>query len=204
MMTSQVYLNFSMYLTEGELYHVFNRGNNKQQIFFKEENYFYFIKGIRRYLIPCCDILCWCLMPNHFHLLIHANSSSTPLIKDGSFERQQFSQGIKQLLSSYTKAINKQEGRTGSLFQQKTKAICVTDSEQHKSIVFHYIHQNPMKAGLVKNMEDWEFSSFKDCLGLRKETLCNLNLAKERLTINFDILYEESYKFIYNKEVSYI
>lgn len=185
-----------MHLTEGEIYHVYNRGNNQQKIFFKSENYSYFLKGVERYLLPYSDLLAWCLMPNHFHLLIHANSISTRVIKDGSFERQQFSQGIKQLLSSYTKAINKQEGRTGSLFQQKTKAICVTENNRHDTTAFHYIHQNPMKARLVKKIEDWQFSSFKDYLGLRKETLCNLDLAKERLDINFDKLYEESYQVI--------
>lgn len=117
-------------------------------------------------------------------------------INDGSFVRQQFSQGIKQLLSSYTKGINKQEKRVGSLFQQKTKAICVTNNKHHDTTAFHYIHQNPMKAGLVKRMEDWEFSSFKDYLGLRRESLCIIDLAKERLSINFDNLYEESSKVI--------
>jgi len=57
-----------------------------------------------------------------FHFLVHANSNSIEIIKDGGFERQAFSQAIKQLLSSYTKAINKQEQRTGSLFQQKTQS----------------------------------------------------------------------------------
>jgi len=185
-----------MHLTEEEIFHVYNRGNNKQKIFFKQENYYYFLKGIERYIFPSCDILAWCLMPNHFHFLIHANAKSVHIIKDGSFERQQFSQGIKQLLSSYTKAINKQEGRTGSLFQQKTKAICVTANDHHETTAFHYIHQNPLKARLVKRMEEWEFSSFKDYTGFRKETICNLNLAKERLNINFDNLYEESYKVI--------
>jgi putative transposase len=185
-----------MHLTEGEIYHVYNRGNNKQKIFFKPENYTYFLKGIERFLTPHCDLLAWCLMPNHFHMLIHANSFSTPIIKDGSFERQQFSQGIKQLLSSYTKAINKQEGRTGSLFQQKTKAICATAKNHHDTTVFHYIHLNPLKARLVRKLEDWEFSSYKDYLGLRKETLCNIALATERLAINFDQLYEESYQVI--------
>lgn len=185
-----------MNLLEGEIYHVFNRGNNKQKIFFKRENYFYFLVGIERYLLPYCDLLAWCLMPNHFHLLVHANSLSTVVIKDGCFERQRFSQGIKQLLSSYAKAINKQEHRTGSLFQQKTKSICVTLSEEHDTTAFHYIHQNPMKARLVARMEDWEFSSFKDYLGMRKATFCNLKLAQQRLSINFDKLYEESYRVI--------
>ena len=175
---------------------MFNRGNNKQPIFIRPENYPYFVKGIERYLTPNCDLIAWCLMPNHFHFLIHANANSISVIEDGSFKRQRFSQAIKQLLSSYTKAINKQEQRTGSLFQQKTKAICVTDNDQHDAIAFHYIHQNPMKAGLVKRMEDWEYSSFKEYLGLRAETLCNLNLAHERLAINFNRLLEESYKVV--------
>jgi putative transposase len=183
-----------MNLQEGEFYHVFNRGNNKQKIFFKSENYSYFLKGVERYVIPTCDLLAWCLMPNHFHFLIHANSKSVPIIKDGSFERQNFSQAIKQLLSSYTKAINKQESRTGSLFQQKTKAIHVSDS--HAETTLHYIHQNALKAGLVHKMEDWENSSFRDYLGLRIDTICNLELSKTRLNINFDKFYTESYSVI--------
>jgi len=185
-----------MHLVEGEIYHVYNRGNNKQPIFFQPQNYPYFLKGMERYVAPYCDLLAWCLMPNHFHFLIHANEKSIVVIKDGSFQRQQFSQAIKQLLSSYTKAINKQEQRTGSLFQQKTKGICVSDDVGHDTNVFHYIHQNPVKAGLVNKMEDWEFGSFKDYVGLRNETLCNTKLALERLAINFDRLLMESYEVI--------
>lgn len=185
-----------MHLIEGEIYHVFNRGNNKQKIFFMPENYLYFKKGIERYLLPYCDVLAWCLMPNHFHFLIHANANSIPVIKDGSFERQQFSQAIKQLLSSYTKAINKQESRTGSLFQQKTKAVSVAADNGYEATVFHYIHQNPMKGGLVRKLEDWDHSSFKDYLEQREDTLCNSKLAQDRLAINFDQFLKESYQVI--------
>ncbi len=186
-----------MHLTEGNMYHVFNRGNNRQVIFFTPENYFYFLKGVEKYLASCCDLLAWCLMPNHFHFLIHANDLSTKIIKDGGFERQQFSQGIKMLLSSYTKAINKQQKRTGSLFQQKTKALCVSESTNNfAQTVFHYIHQNPMKAGLVTKMEDWEYSSFNEYRGKRSGTLCNKNLAQEYLDLNFDRFYEDSYQVI--------
>ncbi len=185
-----------MHLVQGEIYHIYNRGNNKQRIFFQPQNYPYFVKGMQRYLAPCCDLLAWCLMPNHFHFLVHANEKSVPVIKDGSFERQQFSQAIKQLLSSYTKAINKQEQRTGNLFQQKTKGICVSDDDGYDTTVFHYIHQNPMKAGLVKKMEDWEFSSFRDYVGLREESLCNRELAQQLLAINFNRLPVEAYEVI--------
>lgn len=136
-----------MHLAEGDIYHVFNRGNNKQPIFLKPENYQYFLLGVEKHLNPVCDILAWCLMPNHFHLLIHANANSTSIIKNGGFIGQKFSQGIKQLLSSYTKAINKKEKRTGSLFQQNTKAVCVTSGHHNVETAFHYIHQNPLKAG---------------------------------------------------------
>ncbi|MCA4900709.1 MAG: transposase [Bacteroidota bacterium] len=190
-----------MFLTEGDIYHVFNRGNNRQPIFFRAENYDYFLKNINRYLTPVCDILAWCLMPNHFHLLIHANQQSTQIIKDGSFERQQFSQGIKQLLSSYTKATNKQEGRTGSLFQQKTKALH-TEKNYHSQTTFHYIHQNPMKAGLVKKMEDWPHSSFIDYLDQR-ESICNTELARELLNLNASRFYEDSYQVINFKLIEF-
>ncbi len=189
-----------MQLSEGYIYHVYNRGNNKQPIFFSDENYLYFLKGIQKTIAPYCDILCWCLMPNHFHFLIHANADSVIEIKDGSFPRQQFSQSIKQLLSSYTKAINKQKGFTGSLFQQKTKAICVTDTDQfYSATIFHYVHQNPMKGGLVKRMEDWNYSSFKDYIGLRNGKLCNKQLAFELLDLDSKTLYENSYGVINNE-----
>jgi putative transposase len=192
-----------MHLEEGKLYHVFNRGNNKQPIFFSRDNYVYFLKGVHRYVAPNCDILAWCLMPNHFHFLIHANNSSVKIIEDGSFKRQQFSQSIKQLLSSYTKAVNKNYNRTGNLFQQKTKAICVTDTKgDHAAIAFHYIHQNPMAAGLVEKMEEWEFSSLKDYLKLRNGKLCNMALASTLLNIDLFSILEDSYKVINYKYIS--
>ena len=61
---------------QGNIYHVYNRGNNSQKIFFEEENYIYFLKKMRRFLLPHCDILAWCLMPNHFHWMINVNGDS--------------------------------------------------------------------------------------------------------------------------------
>ena len=189
-----------MQLSEGYIYHIYNRGNNKQPVFFSDENYIYFLKGIRKTVAQCSNILCWCLMPNHFHFLIHANASSVIQIKDGSFPRQQFSQSIKQLLSSYTKAINKQQGFTGSIFQQKTKSVCVIDNYKfYGGTAFHYIHQNPIKAGLVKKMEDWNYSSFKDYVGLRGGKLCDKQLAFQLLDLDSKTLYQDSYEVINNE-----
>lgn len=56
-----------------QIYHVFNQGNNRQKIFLEHENYLFFLRKVRKYLIPYCDFLCYCLMPNHFHFLIVPN-----------------------------------------------------------------------------------------------------------------------------------
>lgn len=140
----------------------------------------------------------WCLMPNHFHFLVAANELSVEIISDNSFPRQRFSQEVKQLLSSYTKAVNKQMGFTGSIFQQKTKAICVNADHgySYADTAFHYIHQNPMKAGLVKRMEDYAYSSFQDYIGRRNGKLCNRSLAIKFLDIDERFFYKESYAII--------
>jgi hypothetical protein len=142
-------------------------------------------------------------MPNHFHLLIYANHDSVAYIEDGSFKRQKFSQGIKQLLSSYTKAVNKKYGRTGSLFQQKPKAVCVLDGENdHATTAFHYIHQNPMRSGLVERIEDWVYSSFRDHCGFRNGKLCDYEKAITYLNIDPETLYKDSYKAVRYKYVA--
>jgi putative transposase len=85
--------------------------------------------------------------------------------------------GLRLLQSSYAKAINKQMGRTGSLFQQKARSKPV----ENVSEIFHYIHQLPVSAGLVVKSSDWPFSSFPDHAKLRAGTLCNSKRASEWL-----------------------
>lgn len=93
-------------------YHIYNRGNNKQKVYFNDNNYIFFLKKIRKHLSPHIDLLAYCLMPNHFHILAYTKKE---------FEQTGFSKDLRIMLSSYTRAINKQENRVGSLFQQNTK-----------------------------------------------------------------------------------
>lgn len=174
-------------------FHVFNRGINKQRIFFNEDNYVYFCNKIEKHLIPHCDILAYCLMPNHFHLLISTNENTQNLTK-----------GLQILLSSYTRGINNQENRTGSLFQQNTKKkiIRVTDQGKYLKRVFDYIHNNPVQARLCFQAEDWKFSSYNEyCNQLYTETnLCNTSITQtyiDQFTINLDpmIQIENKYEF---------
>ncbi len=177
-----------MKLYPDRIYHVYNRGNQRQRIFFTRDNYLLFLKNVRKYWLPCCDILCYCLMPNHFHFLIKTDGRSVkPFISNNSsrlINWTQFSWGTQQLLTHYTRAMQKQEKFTGSLFTQNTKSkqVCSEWSWEDYSLwCFRYILQNPVKANLVKHPGDWEFSAYQDFAGIRKGTLCNISLTEKEL-----------------------
>jgi len=188
-----------MHFEAGGIYHIYNQGNNRQTIFFKQENYLFFIKKMREYILPYGDLLCYCLMPNHFHWLVYVREPSILVSSsDGVTKTRSLNESIGILLRSYTRAINEQEGRSGALFREETKAkdgwIDTNISPAHQDYgkiwqnwelygwtAFQYIHQNPVKAKLVDRAEDWPYSSAPDYAGLRNGTLCNQVLAKELL-----------------------
>jgi putative transposase len=189
-----------MRFIEGEIYHVYNRGNNKQPIFFTRENYLFFLAKIRKELLPYCDIISYCLMPNHFHLEVFIKP--LPLaMSSHSTERQPagktFNNGLAILLRSYTRAIHRQQNITGSLFQQKTKARLLNNGRANETInealvCMNYIHQNAVKGGLVKSVEQWEFSSYLDYANLRDGTLCNKQLGFEVTGVQESTFVDES------------
>ncbi|MGK2861971.1 MAG: transposase [Chitinophagaceae bacterium] len=188
---------------DNKLYHIYNRGNNSQPIFFKPDNYLYFLEKVRKFILPHCNILAYCLMPNHFHFLISADNRTVVTKLIANQNRNILSEGIRNLLHTYTKAINKQNNSTGSLFQQNTKAKCLSEgSSSYEYICMNYIHQNPMKANLVEKMEDWDYSSFKDYCDLRNGTLCNKNLAAQLLDINMKTFYDDSYRLIDETDIN--
>lgn len=163
------------------LYHIYNRGNNKQTIFPKVANYEFFLNKVQKLLCAHCDIIAFCLMPNHFHFLIHTNENSIRLINSG--DMQMLSRKLGTLQSSYTRAINIQEETTGTLFQQKYKSILLSD--EHAINCFHYIHQNPVKANLVLTAVDWKYSSFQEYFK-NAGNICNQQLAHSLLQIPND------------------
>ena len=165
-------------------YHVYNRGNNHQRIFFRPEHYLFFLRKIRREWHPHCDVLAWCLMPNHFHFVLAPKPAGCTLLlqKGKEVHLQALAYAIGKTLSSYTRAINKEQDKTGVLFQKKTKAKCLYQeelsncSDQYLFNCICYVHQNPVEAGLVAAAADWPFSSAADYLGKRAGTLCNKSL----------------------------
>jgi putative transposase len=66
----------NMQFEPNNIYHIYNRGNNSQRIFFTRDNYLFFLKKLQTYITPFADILAWCLMPNHFHLMVYVNRIS--------------------------------------------------------------------------------------------------------------------------------
>lgn len=187
------------------IFHIYNQGNNRQPIFFKDENYLFFLRKMRKHLLPYGDFLAYCLMPNHFHWLFYVRhisigvTSSHPDTMITSGRVMTLNESIGILLRSYTRAINKQENRSGSLFREETKAKdgwippLITDTDYKKYRFgaasdygyqcFLYIHNNPVEAHLVLKPEDWVYSSAKDYAGLRRGTLCTVALAKELLNL---------------------
>lgn len=140
-------------------YHIFNRSNNEEVVFKDQGNYRYFLNKYFHYVNGFAEPLAYCLMPTHFHFLVH--------IKTKEVEKVNMNFGV--LLSSYTKAINVRFKRHGSLFQQHTKAKIV-QFENYLTAAVIYIHQNPLRSKLVKQLEDWEFSSYRDYVGLRRNS----------------------------------
>jgi len=166
-----------MELIKNQIFHIYNRGNNRQPIFFTHENYLFFLKKMRVHLLPTCDFLAYCLMPNHFHFLVMVKAETTGgTTASYTSSRSEFSNGLRIMLSSYTRAIQRQENLTGSLFQQNTKHKQVSSEwswEDYTLICFRYILQNPVRAGLVKHPSEWPYSNCRELFGLRNGTLCN-------------------------------
>jgi len=189
------------------LYHIYNQGNNKQNIFDSKEDYIIFMNEIRALLLPHCEIVAYCLMPNHFHLMVYTDTRNLEQVKQGVVMIDPLSNGIRKLLSGYARIYNKKYERSGSLFRQKTKSKLLTtgtvvtgsplELTDYTEICFHYIHQNPFKAGLVNKLENWEYSSFKDYAGLRNGTLCNKELAKKFCYYDPSDFVQVSYRTIF-------
>ena len=143
----------------GHYYHFYNRGVNRGRIFFGEENYLFCLRRLRHYFRPeLAEIVAYCLMPTHYHLLVRLQRADP-----GKSIMQPF--GV-----SYTKAINRQERRAGPLFQGPFQAKHV-DSLPYLLHLTRYIHLNPVKAGLVDDPADWPFSSYLEYVDRRPGTL---------------------------------
>ena len=128
-------------------YHIYNRGNNGEQLFYTQKNYDFFLERYRKYLGDHLVTYAYCLIPNHFHLLVRIRS-------------EQASKQFQKLFQSYALSINVQENRSGSLFQKTFRRILIQDNVYLKWLVF-YIHHNPEKHKVSDDYRKYPYCSYR-------------------------------------------
>lgn len=139
---------------EGGTYHVYNRGNGDDPIFRNHGNYEYFMRKYFLYMSMHWETLAWCLMPNHFHFIIKVKSN--PLGDEYIASSQAFS----NFCNGYAQAFNRQHHRRGSLLMRSFRRKNVSDVDYMKTLTC-YVHNNPVKPGMVRYPDQWEHSSYK-------------------------------------------
>jgi REP element-mobilizing transposase RayT len=153
-------------ILHGKYYHIYNRGNNGIDVFLDADSFYHFLKLYSKYIEPVAETYAWCLLKNHFHLLVRIkdkieineneltySTTEKPKIIDPS---RQFS----HLFNAYTQAINKRHNRTGSLFETTFERKLVSSDSYFQQLIF-YIHNNPVHHGFVKQMSLYPWSSYE-------------------------------------------
>jgi len=148
-------------LDSGLFFHFINLGSNRELIFLEPEDYLHFLRGVQRWLAPVVEILAYCLMPTHYHILGRIRQD---------MESSQVSAAMQRLGVSHASMINKRYDRIGPLFKGRFEALPVTEYA-YLSTLCLYIHSNPVKARLVGQPEEWVYSNYLEWIGLRDGTL---------------------------------
>lgn len=146
------------------IYHVMVRGIDKRNIFLAPEDYEKFLDSINKAKEKSeFTLLAYCLMTNHVHLLI----------KEGN---EEIGDSIRRINVSYAQYHNRKHGRTGHLFQNRFQSEVVND-DNYLMVVVRYIHKNPIKAGIVANMLDYKWSSFKNYIAEEEESIIDKDIC---------------------------
>lgn len=131
-------------------YHIFNQGNNAENIFIEEKNYAFFLKLMDKYLIEVCDIYAYCLLKNHFHFFLKTKEKVA---------NKTISQKLSHLFNAYSQAINKSYGRTGSLFRDRFKRKKI-NCETYLKQLGVYTHLNPQNHKMISDFRNYKHSSY--------------------------------------------
>ena len=148
--------------SESGIYHIMLRGINQQQIFEDEEDGFRFLETLSKYKEQCgYEIYAYCLMGNHIHILLKEGKENLTLV-------------LKRIAGSYVYWYNWKYRRCGHLFQDRFKSESVEDDAYFLTVI-RYIHQNPIKAGICKNIDGYKFSSYNEYIN--KPNLVNVDFC---------------------------
>ena len=180
-------------IEEGFFYHIDNRGNNGGNIFFDKENYAYFLKLLEKYIVTVSDVYCYCLMKNHYHLLVRIKEMdeiNKAELKYKTKEKPSSVNASKQfshLFNAYAQAINRRYSRSGSLFEKPFERKRITDEDYLRQVIL-YIHHNPVHHGFSDCIDQYRWSSYKAMLSL------SVSKLKRKEVIE---LFETKENFIY-------
>lgn len=187
---------------EGSFYHIYNRGNGKENIFLDDNDFRFFMLRLKQNLFPddkskerlsplpenSFSLISYCLMPNHFHLLLKQNKNIPT------------SKLLLKVCTSYSMYFNKKYEHVGHVFQDCYKQILI-DDDLYLRWLTCYIHQNPKVAGLVTDLNKYPWSSYGEFLDNRNG-LCDKEIILEQFKNNkeFQQFTETSYKIIKAKK----
>jgi putative transposase len=141
----------------GEYYHVFHHAVGHENLFREKDNYRYFLQKLNFHIDGYCELRAWCLMPNHFHLLIYVNPELVHTMQPLAIETRVV-KCFSDFLNCYTQSMNKRFKRRGSMFSGRFRRVRITD-EAHLANIIHYIHSNPLYHNFTNNLESWPYSS---------------------------------------------
>ena len=148
--------------SESGIYHIMLRGINQQQIFEDEEDSLRFLETIAKYKEQCgYEIYAYCLMGNHIHILLKEGKENLTVV-------------LKRIAGSFVYWYNWKYRRCGHLFQDRFKSEPVEDDEYFLTVI-RYIHQNPIKAGICKNIDGYKFSSYNEYIN--KQNLVDIDFC---------------------------
>jgi len=150
-------------------YHIYNRGNNRGNIFIQERNYTHFMNLFGKYIEPIAETFAYCLLRTHFHVVVRVKSKEeifpapetlkvSETFRVSKLERYP-SQKFSDFFNAYAKAINNGYGRSGSLFQHPFGRVPITSEHQFWNVIA-YVHQNPQKRKYVDDFRKWKWSSY--------------------------------------------
>jgi len=177
-------------------YHIYNHSNGSELLFREYENYNFFLNKYEKYVDTIAKIYAYCLMPNHFHLLVSiknneeidrmmmkSNPIDEPWVMNFSkkYEKVQslfISKQFSKLFSSYTQSYNKVYSRRGSLFIKNFKRKQINKENYFVRLII-YIHLNPVSHGFVSHPKEWRFSSYNAIL-YNKPNILNREFVVEK------------------------
>ena len=156
---------------ENAYYHITARGNRREKIFLSNQDRELFLKRFKEMLLKyAMTCYAYCLMDNHYHLFLKTTQPN-------------LSQGIHYLNSSYANWFCNKHQIIGPLLQGRFKSILI-DADSYALVLSAYIHLNPLRAGIVKKLEDYPWSSYLDYVNLRKSTITDPSFILKLISNN--------------------